>query len=62
MKAKLSETEFKIIHLSFGVPLRNINEDYQRCYTNAEIAEKLHLSLKQIENIKNIAIKKLKKR
>ncbi|BAD04596.1 MAG: sigma-70 family RNA polymerase sigma factor [Candidatus Phytoplasma asteris] len=62
MKAKLSETEFKIIHLSFGVPLGNINEDYQICYTNAEIAEKLNLSLKQIENIKNIAIKKLKKR
>ncbi|WP_017193595.1 sigma-70 family RNA polymerase sigma factor, partial [Vaccinium witches'-broom phytoplasma] len=62
MKAKLSETEFKIIHLSFGVPLGNINEDYQRCYTNTEIAEKLNLSLKQVENIKNIAIKKLKKR
>ncbi|TKA88254.1 MAG: DNA-directed RNA polymerase sigma-70 factor [Candidatus Phytoplasma asteris] len=61
MKAKLSETKFKIIHLSFGVPLGNINEDYQRCYTNAEIAEKLNLSLKQVENIKNIAIKKLKK-
>ncbi|QKX95648.1 sigma-70 family RNA polymerase sigma factor [Candidatus Phytoplasma asteris] len=61
MKAKLSETEFKIIHLSFGVPLGNINEDYQTSYSNEEIAQKLHLSLKQVENIKNIAIKKLKK-
>ncbi|MDC9032254.1 sigma-70 family RNA polymerase sigma factor [Columbia Basin potato purple top phytoplasma] len=61
MKTKLSENEFKIIHLSFGVPLGNINEDYQRCYKNTEIAEKLNLSLKQVENIKNIAIKKLKK-
>ncbi|AYJ01449.1 RNA polymerase subunit sigma-70 [Candidatus Phytoplasma ziziphi] len=61
MKVKLSKTEFKIIHLSFGVPLGNINEDYQRCYTNTEIAEKLNLSLKQVKNIKNIAINKLKK-
>ncbi|PQP79867.1 RNA polymerase subunit sigma-70 [Candidatus Phytoplasma phoenicium] len=61
MKTKLSENEFQIIHLSFGVPLGNINEEYQRCYTNTEIAEKLNLSLKQVENIKNIAIKKLKK-
>ncbi len=61
MKAKLSETEFKIIHLSFGVPLGNINEDYQTSYSNEEIAQKLHLSLKKVENIKNIAIKKLKK-
>ncbi|PQP79183.1 RNA polymerase subunit sigma-70 [Candidatus Phytoplasma phoenicium] len=61
MKAKLSKTEFKIIHLSFGVPLGNINEDYQTSYSNEEIAQKLHLSLKQVENIKNIAIKKLKK-
>ncbi|WAN63267.1 DNA-directed RNA polymerase specialized sigma subunit [Candidatus Phytoplasma rubi] len=61
MKAKLSENEFKIIHLSFGVSLGNINEDYQRCYNNTDIAEKINLSLKQIENIKNIAIKKLKK-
>ncbi|MDC9032161.1 sigma-70 family RNA polymerase sigma factor [Columbia Basin potato purple top phytoplasma] len=61
MKAKLSENEFKIIHFSFGVPLENINEDYQRRYTNTEIAEKINVSLKQIENIKNIAIKKLKK-
>ncbi|PQP79149.1 RNA polymerase subunit sigma-70 [Candidatus Phytoplasma phoenicium] len=61
MKTKLSENEFKIIHLSFGVPLGNINEDYQRCYNNTEIAEKLNLSLKQVENIKEKAIKKLKK-
>ncbi|GAK74081.1 DNA-directed RNA polymerase specialized sigma ['Chrysanthemum coronarium' phytoplasma] len=61
MKAKLSENEFQIIHLSFGVPLGNINEDYQRCYNNAKIAEKFNLSLKQVENIKNIAIKKIKK-
>ncbi|MDV3166738.1 MAG: hypothetical protein Q8807_03805, partial ['Waltheria sp.' little leaf phytoplasma] len=31
---------------SFGVPLGNINEDYQNCYTNTEIAEQLNLSLK----------------
>ncbi|KND62649.1 sigma factor-like helix-turn-helix DNA-binding protein, partial [Candidatus Phytoplasma phoenicium] len=30
-------------------------------YPNAEIAEKLNLSLKQVKNIKKIAIKKLKK-
>uniref|UniRef100_UPI000371E0EC sigma-70 family RNA polymerase sigma factor n=1 Tax=Vaccinium witches'-broom phytoplasma TaxID=85642 RepID=UPI000371E0EC len=61
MKAKLSKTEFKIIHLSFGVPLGNINEDYQRCYNNAKIAEKLNLSLKQVKNMKEKAIKKLEK-
>ncbi|GLH60640.1 sigma-70 family RNA polymerase sigma factor [Paulownia witches'-broom phytoplasma] len=61
MKAKLSENEFQIIHLSFSVPLGNINENYQTSYSNEEIAQKLHLSLKQVENIKNIAIKKLKK-
>ncbi|WAN63042.1 DNA-directed RNA polymerase specialized sigma subunit [Candidatus Phytoplasma rubi] len=62
MKARLSPKEFQIIHLSFGIPLGNINEDYQRCYTNTEITEKLNLSLKQVENIKEKAIKKLKKR
>ncbi|WP_268850210.1 sigma-70 family RNA polymerase sigma factor [Candidatus Phytoplasma rubi] len=60
MKAKLSENEFKIIHLSFGIPLGNINEDYKGCYTNTEITEKLNLSLKQAENIKEKNIKKLK--
>ncbi|UQV27013.1 sigma-70 family RNA polymerase sigma factor [Candidatus Phytoplasma asiaticum] len=61
MKKKLSATEFQIIHLSFGIPLGNIHENYQSCYTNTEIAEQLNLTLRQIENIKNIAIKKLKK-
>ncbi|BAD04408.1 DNA-directed RNA polymerase specialized sigma [Onion yellows phytoplasma OY-M] len=58
---KLSPKAFHIICLSFGITLGNINEDYQRCYTNAEIAEQLHLKVRQIKNIKNIAIKKLKK-
>ncbi|PQP78965.1 hypothetical protein C6B37_02815 [Candidatus Phytoplasma phoenicium] len=31
MKTKLSENEFQIIHLSFGVPLGNINEDVLGC-------------------------------
>ncbi|WAN63381.1 DNA-directed RNA polymerase specialized sigma subunit [Candidatus Phytoplasma rubi] len=61
MKAKLSENEFKIIHLSFGVPLGDINEDYQTSYSNEEITQMLNLSLKQVENMKEKAIKKLKK-
>ncbi|MGM1458820.1 MAG: sigma-70 family RNA polymerase sigma factor [Columbia Basin potato purple top phytoplasma] len=61
MKNKLSKNEFQIIRLSFGIPLVNINEDYQRCYTNAKIAHQLNLKIRQIAIIKNIAIKKLKK-
>ncbi|MDV3166659.1 MAG: sigma-70 family RNA polymerase sigma factor ['Waltheria sp.' little leaf phytoplasma] len=61
MKTILSTKEFQIIHFSFGVPLGNINEDYQSCYTNIEIAEQLNLSLKQVENMKAQAMQKLKK-
>ncbi|MDO8054740.1 sigma-70 family RNA polymerase sigma factor [Candidatus Phytoplasma australasiaticum] len=61
MKTTLSTKEFKIIHLSFGIPLGNIHENYQNCYTNTEIAEQLNLSLKQVENMKSQAIQKLKK-
>ncbi|PWV43954.1 MAG: hypothetical protein DF280_01715 ['Brassica napus' phytoplasma] len=60
MKTKLSENEFKIIRLSFGVPLENINETYQPSYSNQEITQILNLTLRQVENIKNIAINKLK--
>ncbi|WZN38258.1 hypothetical protein M33023_00420 [Candidatus Phytoplasma asteris] len=38
LSKKLSKNEFKIIYLSFGIPLENINEDYQRYYINEEIA------------------------
>ncbi|MDO8054651.1 sigma-70 family RNA polymerase sigma factor [Candidatus Phytoplasma australasiaticum] len=61
MKKKLSANEFSIIHLSFGIPLGNIHENYQSCYTNTEIAEQLNLTLRQVVNIKEKAIKKLKK-
>lgn len=60
MRANLSETEFKIIHLSFGVPLGDINESYQKSYTNTEIAEKLNLSSRRVAIFKNKAIRKLK--
>ncbi|MDV3199204.1 MAG: sigma-70 family RNA polymerase sigma factor [Sweet potato little leaf phytoplasma] len=59
LKKHLSQREFQIICLSFGVPLSN--EDYQSCYTNTEIAEQLNLSLKQVENMKAQAMQKLKK-
>ncbi|MDO8054228.1 sigma-70 family RNA polymerase sigma factor ['Opuntia sp.' phytoplasma] len=61
MKTTLSTKEFKIIHLSFGIILGNIHENYQSCYTNKEIAEQLNLTLRQVANIKEKAIKKLKK-
>ncbi|MDV3138427.1 MAG: sigma-70 family RNA polymerase sigma factor [Candidatus Phytoplasma australasiaticum] len=61
LKQKLSKNEFDVIHLSFGIPLGNINEDYQIPYSNQQIAQKLNLSLRQVEYIKNFAIKKLKK-
>ncbi|MBP5836236.1 sigma-70 family RNA polymerase sigma factor [Candidatus Phytoplasma meliae] len=61
LKTKLSRNEFNVIRLSFGVPLGNINEDYQPSYSNQEIGHKLNLTLRQVENIKKIAINKLKK-
>ncbi|PEH36352.1 sigma-70 family RNA polymerase sigma factor [New Jersey aster yellows phytoplasma] len=61
LKTKLSKKEFNIIRLSFGIPLGNINEDYQPSYSNQEIAQKLNLTLRQVETLKNIAINKLKK-
>nr|WP_017192598.1 sigma-70 family RNA polymerase sigma factor [Milkweed yellows phytoplasma] len=61
LKTKLSKKEFNIIRLSFGIPLGNINEDYQPSYSNHEIAYKLNLTLRQVEALKNIAINKLKK-
>ncbi|GAK73940.1 MAG: sigma-70 family RNA polymerase sigma factor [Candidatus Phytoplasma asteris] len=61
LKTKLSKKEFNVIRLNFGVPLGNINEDYQPSYSNHEISQILNLTLRQVENIKNIAINKLKK-
>ncbi|BAD04493.1 DNA-directed RNA polymerase sigma subunit [Onion yellows phytoplasma OY-M] len=61
LKTKLNKKEFNVIRLNFGVPLGNINEDYQPSYSNQEITQILNLTLRQVENIKNIAINKLKK-
>lgn len=61
LKTKLSQNEFNVIILSFGIPLGNINEDYQPSYSNQAIAQKLNLSLNQIKTLKNKAIHKLKK-
>ncbi|MBS2126598.1 sigma-70 family RNA polymerase sigma factor ['Fragaria x ananassa' phyllody phytoplasma] len=61
LKTKLSQNEFNIIRLSFGIPLENINKDYQPSYSNQAITYKLNLTLRQVENIKKIAINKLKK-
>ncbi len=61
LKTKLSQNEFNVIRLSFGIPLGNINEDYQPSYSNQAIAYALNLTLKKVENIKKIAINKLKK-
>ncbi len=61
LKTKLSQNEFNIIRLSFGIPLENINTEQQISYSNQEIAYKLNLSLRQVETLKNKAINKLKK-
>ncbi|KOR75615.1 DNA-directed RNA polymerase sigma subunit [Candidatus Phytoplasma pruni] len=61
IKTKLNKKEFNVIRLNFGVPLENINETYQPSYSNQEITQILNLTLRQVENIKNIAINKLKK-
>jgi RNA polymerase sporulation-specific sigma factor len=61
LKTKLSKNEFNVIRLSFGIPLENINEDYQSNYSNLEISKRLNLTKTQVENIKKIAINKLKK-
>ncbi|WP_334347525.1 sigma-70 family RNA polymerase sigma factor [Candidatus Phytoplasma prunorum] len=60
IKSYLSPNEFKIIRLSFGIPLKNNNQNYAHCYTNFQIAKKLKLTSRQVETFKNIAIKKLK--
>jgi RNA polymerase sporulation-specific sigma factor len=46
------KNEFNIIRLSFGIPLENINEDYQSNYSNLEISKRLNLTKTQVENIK----------
>lgn len=61
LKDKLSQNEFDIIRLSFGIPLGNINEDYQPCFSNREISQALNLTVAQVENFKRKAIQKLKK-
>jgi RNA polymerase sigma factor (sigma-70 family) len=57
IKKKLSKNEFNIIFLSFGIH----SEIRQPNLTNHAIASKLNLKLSQVENIKKIAINKLKK-
>ncbi|MFG6084839.1 sigma-70 family RNA polymerase sigma factor [Candidatus Phytoplasma solani] len=59
LRKKLSKNEFNIICLSFGVTLGDINETNQPTLTNHEIAQKLNLTLRQVETTKNIAIRKL---
>ncbi|WP_373375708.1 sigma-70 family RNA polymerase sigma factor [Candidatus Phytoplasma solani] len=59
LRKKLSKNEFNIICLSFGVTLGDINETNQPTLTNHEIAQKLNLTLRQVETTKNIAIQKL---
>ncbi|XXP77140.1 MAG: sigma-70 family RNA polymerase sigma factor [Lettuce witches'-broom phytoplasma] len=61
LKTKLSQNEFNIMRLSFGISLRNVNDSYQPSYSNQAIAYKLNLSLKQVKILKNKAINKLKK-
>ncbi|BAD04785.1 DNA-directed RNA polymerase specialized sigma [Onion yellows phytoplasma OY-M] len=59
LKSKLSKNEFNVICLSFGITLENITKNHQPTFTNQEIAQKLNLNLRQVETIKNIAIRKL---
>ncbi|MGZ3140135.1 sigma-70 family RNA polymerase sigma factor [Candidatus Phytoplasma solani] len=59
LRKKLSKNEFNVICLSFGVTLGDINETNQPTLTNHEIAQKLNLTLRQVETTKNIAIRKL---
>ncbi|MGL9687648.1 MAG: sigma-70 family RNA polymerase sigma factor [Candidatus Phytoplasma sp. TWB_XP] len=61
LKDNLSENEFDVIRLSYGIPLRDINEDYQFPHSNQQITQELNLSLRQVEKLKAHAIKKLKK-
>ncbi|WP_334331025.1 sigma-70 family RNA polymerase sigma factor [Candidatus Phytoplasma prunorum] len=60
IKSKLSQKEFKIIKLSFGIPHKNIHQNLDNAYSNSQIAKKLNLTSKQVETFKNIAIRKLK--
>lgn len=60
LKTKLSKNELKVVCLSFGITLENINETYQPIFTNQEIAQKLNLKISQIEDLKDKSIQKLK--
>ncbi|QKX95737.1 sigma-70 family RNA polymerase sigma factor [Candidatus Phytoplasma asteris] len=59
LKTKLSKNEFNVICLNFGISLEKNNEPNQQPLSNHAIAQKLNLTLKQIENLKKDAIKKL---
>ncbi|MDV3149098.1 MAG: sigma-70 family RNA polymerase sigma factor [Pigeon pea little leaf phytoplasma] len=61
LKKNLSDTEFKIICLSFGITSGNINHDYQLSYSNSDLSILLNLKVEQVINIKKHALKKLKK-
>ncbi|WP_373375626.1 sigma-70 family RNA polymerase sigma factor [Candidatus Phytoplasma solani] len=59
LKTKLSKNEFNVICLSFGISLENNNEPNHQPLSNQDIAQKLNLTLRQVETTKNIAIQKL---
>jgi RNA polymerase sigma factor (sigma-70 family) len=59
LKTKLSKNEFNVICLNFGISLENNNKPNQQPLSNHAIAQKLNLTLRQIENLKKDAIKKL---
>ncbi|MDV3168230.1 MAG: sigma-70 family RNA polymerase sigma factor, partial [Candidatus Phytoplasma stylosanthis] len=61
LKKNLSDTEFKIICLAFGITSGNINHDYQLSYSNSDLSKMLILTKTQVKKIKNKALTKLKK-
>ncbi|WEX20422.1 MAG: sigma-70 family RNA polymerase sigma factor [Candidatus Phytoplasma citri] len=61
LKKNLSDTEFKIICLAFGITSGNINYDYQPAYSNSDLSKMLFLTKTQVERIKNKALTKIKK-
>ncbi|AGL90934.1 DNA-Directed RNA Polymerase Sigma Subunit [Strawberry lethal yellows phytoplasma (CPA) str. NZSb11] len=61
LKNILNPQGFKIIRLSFGISLGNVNEEPQIEYSNKNIGKMLNLSSRKVEIIKNKAIAKLKK-
>ncbi|MDO8059830.1 sigma-70 family RNA polymerase sigma factor [Candidatus Phytoplasma australasiaticum] len=61
LKKNLSDTEFKIICLAFGIISGNINHDYQPSYSNSDISKMLILTKTQVKRIKNKTLTKLKK-